>query len=403
MKLTEINLIGEGKQLKDYLFMYHSGMNFPEYFGLYNTTFNQYLSLAVIKNERFIKKVETLVGKEYKRIIHSVSKQVNTYVIRVKENIKQYTDIRDIEVISELHKLAAKNSDQYHILISKANLGIYKFNIGNTSEAVEILGQVLKECLNSNFEGLYVYYTVQLAYMHINDYKSCMALLEEVDFLVESCNIEEQYTYYYFYGAALNRYKKTAQAREKLYLALDLAPSDDQAAKAMLNIGLSYKLDSKKKFALEWYRKALYKSKSKDIESAALNNIANLYCDYDETDKALHFINKALKNLPLISDIERKASIIDTYLSINSGNAHTLIDDLISLLNNSILVKENVDFLVSSFKKLTNSLSNNEHLNKLLDNLLSFCNTAGDNRIILEIKGVTLDVLLKIKRNEGEL
>lgn len=397
MKIDKLYIKGQGIQLKEILQSKSLTMKqIAELFGIKENSVKKELNSMIISNQKFISNIEELLRSKLNELIVSVESQVQEYIIRIRKNIKTYTDKEDSKIINELLDLSEQYTDLYHQLIAKGNVALYRFNMGLEWDAVKYLDEIIKVSEKNNFNDLALYYSVQLSYINLyEDIKQSRKILDNAAyFLQKDISDDVLHSYYYFYGIVLNRQGFSRQAREYFEKAEKYAVEDDQKINSLLNISLTYYNEKSYKTALLWNRKAFDKAQlagNKNLMSTVLNNIANIYIDMGEIERAKWYIEKAMERFNEINELYRKLSIYSTYLELSSKKEEELLQEILILTKYNINA-ESKPYLQECFKIAFNKMASSKDfatIKKMLKCLVeSSEQLEGENDINGELTGV---------------
>ncbi len=418
-KIKKILLVREGNQLRDYLAKKNmTELELAIKVNKYETSIKSYLKKKIITSSVFIEQLEEIFNISYSEMVITIEQQIKNYIAQIKKDIKYYNSKEDSKVINELYELTLckeNNIDLYHQLVSKGCLALYRFNIELYNEAVDMLKEVIDIANDKGITELEVYYSVQLSYVYMFvDKKQCTRILDDIaKRFNDSISNDTLYSYHYFYGIILlqnNKLKESKnykEARNFFEKSTGFASSQTQKTRSILAVAETFSLEKKYKKALIENRKALVVANG-DVELTCnvLNNIASLHIDKGDNIEASRYLNQALEYLDNINNIKMKYYIYDTYIRVSPKDIEEIIIDVMNLLVNNPLTKENECYISKCYNTIFEKLKENNdiyNIKKILNFLLSYLNKEGKADTINELRNVIINVLLYINEKGVEI
>lgn len=404
-KVTEISIIGEGKQLKDYLAKNYPDINVSASLGFSDQSTHKYLSSRKLTSKHFINQIENLLSKKISDLVIPVENQIKQYILKIKPHIHKYNNPADGKILNELNNLAIEFLVEYYQLITLGNLAIFKYHMNLDYEWKDLIALILEKC-KGQYNDLYVYYQTQLAFM-VSDPKKALDILNETQPILREGNIPNSviYSFYYFYGQSYSTTGKFKLARDKFLNSLKHAEGPDRKSKSLLNIALSYKSEEKYINALQEYHKALSIVENKDTRIAILNNIANVYISSEDLEKAHKYVNEAIDEFSDETDYNRVIRVCNTLLMIDMDQWSFVSSRLLSMLLNGHKIADGLTEYLETINLIFDYLMHKRRYNdvrKLLNNLINSCSIAeGKARVNDEIKILAIDIIVKLKK-KGE-
>lgn len=416
MKVTEIDLLGEGFQIKKYIMQHYSTNDLNDAVELLTadlsnyepSSIHRYLRSKTIKNQKFKRELSALLNKNYEDIVVDIKKQLTAYVNNIKDNMLFYNDENDIMLLTQLYNLTIKFKLEYNqITIAKGNIALHKLSMQQLVEARRLLNETILEAEENNYIDLAVYYRIQLAYAYLNENPKISHNT------IKSMNIEENksklsnntlHRYYYFFGILLQVMDKSMDAIKKLDEACKYADNSTAKLKCIINKAICYKNIKKFKASLKWNKEAIKLAKDdKDILSGIYNNISNLYIHKNDLKSAKFYINEALKMKP--DDVNRKICIIDTYISLYDDDS--IYDKIVEILEESKKINQNRKYISRCIESAIDKLIKNNNiitLKKLINYIIAFLEKEeSDNELNSIRQNISKGFIFLIKEGEIKL
>ena len=406
LKTIDIRVIGEGKQLKDFIAQNHSNIDLASALDLSNSTIQKYLNSKKITNLKFISKIEKLFNTSIQNMIISIEDQSKQMILNMKENIRFYNSANDNKNLIMALNLANNYLDEYYQLIARGNIALYKFNLCLAYEAEQLLEHVLKASENT-YPDLFIYYKIRLAHIKLDSPVESIKILNGIRKYVNEFCIPNEilFNYYYLFGVLLNRLNKPNQSRKKLNFATRYCCTAEQTARVLLNIALTYFNESKYDKAIIFNNKALITTKSKDLLGAINNNLANIYMRLKDINKAREFANKAYNIIDSNFSLNRKLNIYDTLIELDIHNYPLVVKDIFKMLDNSNLNIENLPNFINTLNNVIKYLRSKDDLDSLkilAEKIIIFCNNKGNSTLTKELESV-IGKIFKILITKGEI
>jgi len=410
-KITEVNLISEGYQLREIIDGKYTHAGLAKQFGVKKSSIIRYLDSMKFTIPKFIQNVETLFEKPLNQIIHPVEEQIKGYLLEIKDKIDHYNKTEDNKVIDDLYDYAQSYSPLYDQMIAQGNVALYQYNMGLHNSAEIMLKEILKTSKANDFKEHIVYYTLQLAFIYLErDMKKTRKILNEAEVIINGKTYDGEiakvtlFNYYYFLGVVLRRSNKHQVAREMFKKALECNVDDLRTARTLSNIGVSYFGDKKYTAAISWSKKALAKCKGNmEMTSVIWNNMANFYYAKGEIPQAYKCLGDAMENFNDDFDPGRKILIYDTYLDFYANEGTKLLDVILDVFNSCTIINQYQAHLATCVEKLTQRLQENGdygNMKKLFFSLSKYTKSEGEKRYVGELKEILVDIMHILEENE---
>lgn len=403
-KITEVNLISEGFQLREIIDGKYTHAGLAKRFGIQRNTMTRYLDSMKFIIPKFIKNVEDLFEKPLNEIIHPVEDQIKSYLLEVKDKIDHYNKTEDNKVIDDLYNYAKSYSPLYDQVMAKGNVALYQYNMGLHNSAELLLKEILKTSKENDFKEHIVYYTLQLAFIYLDqDIKKARKILNEAEIIINNQAYDGEiakvtlFNYYHFFGVVLRRSNKHNYAREMFKKALECNVDDYRVARALSNIGLTYYGEEKYKAAIGWSKKALAKCEGNiEMTSGIQNNMANIYYAKGENPQAYKYLADAIDNFTEDFDTGCKLGIYDTYIDFYANEGAKLLDVILNVFNSCTVINQYQAHLATCVEKLIHQLQENgDYINmkKLFFSLSQYTKSEGEKRYVGELKALLVDIM----------
>jgi len=232
------------------------------------------------------------------------SGKLTAMVEYVSQNIKKYSEEKDIDILRLLKKRCYdKELTVENIKMCRA-VGMYYFYRNNMIFAKDKLRLAINKAEEIGRKDLVAAYSSELGLVYFYDHEHILAKVEykRVEKLlpdIPDLGRHILYLHYSRYGILyriLHEYELAEHSFEK---ALLYTEEKVYVGKTLMNIGINYEEQSDFDKALEYYNKALDTFEKRDYfnKSVVYNNLAELYRAAGEYKKALKHINKAFDYL----------------------------------------------------------------------------------------------------------
>lgn len=413
LNLKDIKLRSAGYYVKNEILQkYDSIEAFADSINIYKDSVCKYLDSSKLGSATFKLKLVQCLDKGLNDIIITKESQIRNWVNDITNNICLYRSKDDIELLQKVKGLCIKYELQVETAKTLRAISTNNFYNNNSSTAIELLKLSIEILDNENENKLVFEYTSELAlvYFYENDFKKANEIMRNIRYLISiyEFNNEVLHLYYYRLGQILRLLNKNKDAQEMFIKAFEYGYDNYYKGKALMNIGITLKNQKCYVKALEIYLDTYYYFEKNDTLSISIleNNIAELYKEIHNYDKAIKYINKAIIRLG-DTNIQKKFIYTQTYVQVKilQGEPKEAIHELISLIkrcNDRFLYKNHIIECMKILIKYSIKTKNIDIISNLEDRLLYLIkNEKKENRYIIELKALLCDIFLYNKGKGG--
>ncbi len=369
MKLTskDIKFISEGKQLKEYILKKYTMKEYLTLTQYTPSTLERYLNSRTIKNnkrigKKFIRDTEKIFKNKLENIIHTAEDQFNDYCLDILNDIDAYNDLTDINTFMTLEN---KSFSIYNQLLIKIITARYRYNLGSYQEAFIMLKNVIKILERKKIIDLILLTTGELGYLHIlkGTIKSGINCFEYVlnKYSLDTLSINSRtkyyfYIFYYRYAYCLRHNNQLDKARATLEKAL-LYANRNQIYAVYNNDALTYISEHRLEVAEQKYQIALKSCCNKSSRLLIYNNLAYLYVEKGNIEKAQKYINYVINNMDKSMPLCKRLNYFDSYIQINNYNKH----------------KIKIYYALELLRDIDKAFGNETYISSFLNSILKYC------------------------------
>lgn len=269
---------------------------------------------------------------------------IQKYVDTITDDIKTYSDDRDLELLTRLLMLCTQSELIVDAAKMHRNIGMHFFYNNMPHKAIQYLKKAISTIKKSKVKdpNLLVSTTSELGLVYFYNFEyenakvSYLKAFKMISLFKDLINYDIVHHLYYRLGILYTYLGKYEQAIQTLETAGDYAIKPEDKGDTILNIGVAYKKQGYLDKALKLYTQALrcYSPDQLIKKSGILNNIADLYIRKGEYDKALKVIKLAFRYLEA-KDMQRFFVYFATYsdIKIHQGKSREDLDKLLELLS----------------------------------------------------------------------
>lgn len=370
MKLSkgDIKFLSEGQQIRNaVLEKYRSVEEFVYSNDLIISpdTVKNYMRKKVVTSETFKCNLARILDKHYHEIALSEDGQLARYIDIIAENIEEYKEETDIEVLEYLMDMCLKRHLGLCIAKMYRAIGMHNFYRNKGSVAVEMMKLAINMLESRRENKLLISYLSELGLIYFYEvkYDKAREVYETVSLKLsqeKDIDIKTLFLHYYRQGILYNNTSEYTLARQLFQKSLSYTDSQYYISRAIMNIGLTYKKQGNCFEALNNYRKALEALEESDIIGCSViyNNIAEVYKIQENYEQALYYSEQAMKALDWNYASYRFLSFF-TYCEVKvlQGEKEQTIDKLIELLSEvkdkfifKKFIVEGIDYIVGIAK-----------------------------------------------------
>lgn len=349
-KLTpeDIQLKSPGQQAKQVILdKYYSVEYFAKAIDMGVPTVYQYLKRTDLGSDKFKYKFMKAFDISFNELILSNEGQIKKFVDTIFHDYTKYTSKTDFVTFKEVKTLCKKEKMESEIIKMERNEAMYYFKTKRTEQAIDMLKEIIEKAYEKKLYYHWVYFNCDLAviYGYISNHKKAIQIHEglQIDNFHrtkdEDFKDKALFKRYYHYGVMCNRVRKHNKAKTLFEKSLKYAWSDMYKGASLTGIGLSHKNNEDYDIALKYYFKALEVQPSIEKKIKIYNNIAEVYKQRKEYDKAMNYIEKVLRIIDWY-EIKTNYMAYVTYLEIKflKENADSALNEL---MNFTVKGKEN--------------------------------------------------------------
>ncbi len=319
LKIDDVKLKAPGKQVEEMLIdRFGSIKSFAREIEMHPRTIRQYLKEKRVGSDGFRVKLTNIFDKGISEIIVSEEEQLKEIVENVYDNIREYKDEEDMEVLKAVKKLCIENELNLQSLKMQRNIAMAYFYRNEADRGIGFMESTINRI---NIREYLIKWKSELGLMYFYQckYKKSKELFDEVEeLLTKVTKIDDRtlFLHYYRYGILKSNMGSHYSAQKLFEKSLDYAKTSVERGNAMMNMGLSFKSQKKYKKDIEYHNKALICFKNNLSKSSIiLNNLADTYNLLGEYDRALYYIKLAL-NYVDEEDFEKSFVYYQTYAQI---------------------------------------------------------------------------------------
>ena len=337
LMIGDIKLKAPGEQVEEMLIdKFGSIKNFAREIGMHPRTIRQYLKEKRVGSDGFRVKLTNIFDKGISEIIVSEEEQLKEIVENVYDNIREYKDEEDMEVLKAVKKLCIENELNLQSLKMQRNIAMAYFYRNEADRGIGFMESTINRI---NIREYLIKWKSELGLMYFYQckYTKSKELFDEVEELltkVTKMDDKTLFLHYYRCGILKNNTGHHYSAQKLFEKALEYGNTSVEIGRSVMNIGISFKKQKKYKKAIEYLNKALCVFEDDSNKSTILNNLAELYKSLGEYDKALYYIKLALNHIDE-EDFATRFIYYETYAQIlmGKGEFKEAVDKLIELIN----------------------------------------------------------------------
>lgn len=358
MKLTkkDVKFLSEGMQIRDaVLEKYGSIENFVEanHITISLETVKNYMRKKTITSETFKCNIAKAFDKGYYEIALDEKGQLEKYVDNVSEEIKAYTDEKDLEVLEYLRDMCLQKQMTVYTAKMYRAIAMHHYYRNNSTASVDLMKLAINLLENRKENILLIRYMSELGLIYFYGVKYVKAremyeAVEEKIAYSDNLDKETLYRHYYRKGILHNNTSEHTMARQIFQKSLSYTDEPYWIGRAYMNIGLTHKKQGSTYEALKYYEKALdcFEPGDNTSKNIVLNNMAEVYKIQENYDKALGCVEKAFELLGE-TDITEYFITLQTYVEIKvlkneTENAFDKLLELLSKAENFFAYKKSV-------------------------------------------------------------
>ncbi len=384
LTLKDVKILGEGPQIKKAIL--EKSKSIKAFHEEYNVempydSFRSYVHRDFINSSTFKYIIVKLLDVDYNDIVLTKPQQIQKYAQIIYDNIWMYDEEEDQKMMNylvdqcKLHELPtqegmmyrAKAKNYYYTNRMKRGVEYYEYAM-DTLPPYEINRKIFFYC-----ELAYDYVRENMPQTGEKKFRDIQDLVEEHK---EKLDKNTLFYYNYWRGITYANIKKNIVARGYFEKALEYAVKNYEKAKAISNIGLTYKKHKNYDEALKKYNEALNYYDEEDILTTAsvYNNIAMVYKSIKNYPNAIANVHKAL-------EISEKEYSLGKHLIYVSTKIEIEMD-----MGNHEAYKEFLSLLLSTKGKHIYSKP------YVLNDILSFIEVMDDIHCLYELSDVIIEL-----------
>lgn len=252
------------------------------------------------------------------------SREICSAVDNITANIQDYTQDADTEMLKMLKELCERQSMPEETARMIRNIGMHYFYRKDTERALKYINESIRAAKELKSYYLLVPFLTDKGLMLFYDLKYEKAkacYLQALKLLPNTIGIDKRMIHLLYYRIGILYYYtgNYAESHEMLYKALEYADSITDIGWVHVNMGANYERQEFYEEALEEYDSVLqlYGEDYPIERSGVYNNIAQVYMDMGEYDKAMQNINKAFELLKC-KNMSIFFTIFQTYTEIKA-------------------------------------------------------------------------------------
>jgi len=322
-KVKEIELIGEGMQLRKILEEKYPFEELLEIFQLKESSLRKQLAYKEIKGKAFRLQLETLFEKPYNEIVYTMKDQVRDYIVRMKNTIHDYNTSDDNRTVAKACELASKYCQLFEQMMAEANFIMCHINQLKYSWGPWRMEETIKKCSEYGFNDLVVYYSNLLVNFYYDEgtaQEKVQNALNRVQLILDDEDLsstipqEDKYDYYSIAGELMRDWGEYQQAKDMYHRSLDHTNDEVKIAASYNKIGSTHYLQGEYDTAIEWCNKSLDICKTDhDVMCLAENYLALTYNKKGDKDKMNANIIDMFEHLSSDTDRRIKIELFDTF------------------------------------------------------------------------------------------
>jgi len=269
------------------------------------------------------------------------TEEICSIVDNITKNISNYIKDTDTAILKMLKKLCVQKSMSEEIAKMTRNIGMHYYYRNDTERALRYINSSIKASIELESLSLLVSFLTDKGLVLFYDLKYEQAkecYLKAYKLLPDTIGIDKRMIHLLYYRTGL-LYTFTGNyedSYEMMYKALEYADRTTDIGWVHVNIGVIYRRQGLYEEALEEYDTVLQLyGEEYDIErSSVYNNIAHLYKEIGEYDKAVQNINKAFELLKC-KNMSMFFTFFQTYTEIKvlQGESKEELTKLVELLS----------------------------------------------------------------------
>lgn len=383
------------------------------------------ISSTSLKSELKRKKIRNSLREKLIELnfeILTEEEQLNKYIYVIRNNINKYCDKEDIKLHYFLLELCKQKNNKKLELIVRGNIVYNRFFNGLKKDSENCCEELIIVTKDLNYIDLNFYFIYLSAYFsYINqDYKKSLDIINGIEYTI-LINIKDEYVKYRYYRlkptimqmlileSEKDEDKKKRKLRKvrKLYFnAINKLKNYNYLGYYYYDIANSFFFSNLLNKAIHYYKLAYNKLDNiNDGEMKAIiqNNIAEMYIELGDEEKANEHINISIKYINEQVRVEWILYIYNTYLNINYGEISK--ENIISLLDTLVKELPNNKYLIMSLvkNKIKNCLNkyNVIQLKEILNLLTIVCINCYDYK--RELSLLIVQILMNLYEKEEAL
>lgn len=364
LKLEDITILNEGQQIKRKIEEKYGSIK--DFYEIEKPT---ELSLKAIRNYCSFDKITStnlkilmlkLLNEGWDEIIISDVEQIKDIVSKIYRDIRLYNEDEDYALLEKVRALCFKFGLINETALMLRCLAKHFYFRNNNMETLKYYNEAINLIENINIDTLIII-MVELAEYHYmeREVKEAESLfIKAQNYIDNSEKVSNAaiYKYYFKRGIMLNSEGRHSDARgyieKSIMYAGDNTESNSDKGAAYMAIGSTYKREGVYVEAKENYFKSLFEFHVKDIHgrATALNNVADIYCIFNEYDEAIKYIKAAMELLEKDSITYKHLIIAETYAEIK-----LMVEDTSACYEYFDIIKKTVDTSINK-KNIKNSI-----------------------------------------------